>query len=147
MRTGQDGIDLIKHFEGLRLEAYQDSVGVWTIGYGSTKDIKEGMRITPFMAEQFLRDDLEEAEKAVSRLVDVSLTQNEFDALVSFAFNLGAGNLQHSTLLRKLNNSDKVGASDEFLRWVNAGGKKLEGLVRRRKAERALFKDENWKGF
>lgn len=147
MMTSQDGIDLIKKFEGCRLTAYQDSVGVWTIGYGSTKDIKKGMKISKLMADGFLRDDLEEAEEAVNELVDADLTQNEFDALASFTFNLGRGNLANSTLLKKLNAGDKSGASEEFTRWVYAGGKELEGLVRRRKAEQALFKGENWKDF
>jgi len=147
MRTSPEGIALIKKFEGCRLTAYQDSVGVWTIGYGSTKDIKKGMRISHIQAEKFLVDDLDEAEGAVSRLVEVDINQNEFDALVSFAFNLGGGALSKSTLLKKLNSGDKSGASDEFLRWVYAGGEILDGLVRRRNAERAMFLGENWKDF
>lgn len=145
MRTSQNGINLIKKFEGCKLRAYQDSVGVWTIGYGSTKDIKKGMRITEHMAEDFLTQDLEEAEQAVRNLIHVPLGQNEFDALVSFTFNLGAGNLAESTLRNKLNGQDRKGAADEFPKWVHAGGKKLTGLVRRRNAERALFLGENWK--
>jgi len=145
MRTSPEGIALIKKFEGCRLTAYQDSVGVWTIGYGSTKDIKKGMRISLHMAEDFLVKDLEEAEDAVKRYVAPTLTQNEFDALVSFTFNLGGGALRTSTLLNKLNGHDRQGAADEFTRWVYAGKKKLSGLVRRRNAERAMFLGENWK--
>lgn len=147
MNTSQDGIDLIKKFEGCKLKAYQDSVGVWTIGYGSTLGIKEGMRITQEQADDYLRQDLEDSESAVKRLIAVPLTQNEFDALVSFTFNLGAGNLSRSTLRNKLNGHDKAGAADEFPKWVNAGGKPLKGLVRRRNAERAMFLGENWKDF
>jgi len=147
MKTSPEGIALIKKFEGCRLTAYQDSVGVWTIGYGSTKDIKKGMRISHIQAEKFLVDDLDEAEGAVSRLVEVDINQNEFDALVSFAFNLGGGALSKSTLLKNLNAGDKSGASDEFPRWVYAGGEILDGLVRRRNAERAMFLGENWKDF
>jgi len=145
MKTSQAGIDLIKKFEGCKLRAYKDSVGVPTIGYGSTRDVKMGMRITPYMAEDFLRQDLEEAEAAVRDLINVPLSQCEFDALVSFTFNLGSGNLATSTLRNKLNGHDRKAAADEFLKWVNAGGKKLSGLVRRRKAERAMFLGENWK--
>lgn len=147
MFTSPDGISFIKKFEGCRLTAYQDSVGVWTIGYGSTRDIKRGMRISHIIAEDFLRKDLEEAEADVKRLVAPTLTQNEFDALASFTFNLGGGALRTSTLLNKLNGHDKQGAADEFLRWVYAGQKKLSGLVRRRSAERAMFLGENWKDF
>ncbi|HDT2122885.1 TPA: lysozyme [Enterobacter roggenkampii] len=144
MQTSDKGIALIKQFEGCKLTAYQDSVGVWTIGYGWTqpvdgKPIRAGMTIKQETAERLLKTGLVNYEIDVSRLVKVSLTQGQFDALVSFTYNLGARSLSTSTLLRKLNAGDYAGAADEFLRWNKAGGKVLNGLTRRREAERALF--------
>ena len=144
MQTSEKGIALIKEFEGCKLTAYQDSVGVWTIGYGWTqpvdvKPIRAGMTIKQETAERLLKTGLVSYESDVSRLVKVSLTQGQFDALVSFTYNLGARSLSTSTLLRKLNAGDYAGAADEFLRWNKAGGKVLNGLTRRREAERALF--------
>lgn len=144
MQTSEKGIALIKQFEGCKLTAYQDSVGVWTIGYGWTqpvdgKPIRAGMTIKQETAERLLRTGLVSYESDVSRLVKVGLTQWQFDALVSFTYNLGARSLSTSTLLRKLNAGDYAGAADEFLRWNKAGGKVLNGLTRRREAERALY--------
>ncbi|EPR8028119.1 lysozyme [Enterobacter hormaechei subsp. hoffmannii] len=144
MQTSDKGIALIKEFEGCKLTAYQDSVGVWTIGYGWTqpvdgKTIRAGMAIKQETAERLLKTGLVNYESDVSRLVKVGLTQGQFDALVSFTYNLGARSLSTSTLLRKLNAGDYAGAADEFLRWNKAGGKVLNGLTRRREAERALF--------
>ena len=144
MQTSDKGIALIKQFEGCKLTAYQDSVGVWTIGYGWTKPvdgkpIRAGMTIKQETAERLLKTGLVSYENDVSRLVKVDLTQGQFDALVSFTYNLGARSLSTSTLLRKLNAGDYAGAADEFLRWNKAGGKVLNGLTRRREAERALF--------
>jgi len=144
MQTSEKGIALIKEFEGCKLTAYQDSVGVWTIGYGWTqpvdgKPIRAGMTIKQQTAERLLKTGLVSYESDVSRLVKVGLTQGQFDALVSFTYNLGARSLSTSTLLRKLNAGDYAGAADEFLRWNKAGGKVLNGLARRREAERALF--------
>ncbi|MBR8502031.1 lysozyme [Enterobacter asburiae] len=144
MQTSDKGIALIKQFEGCKLTAYQDSVGVWTIGYGWTqpvdgKPIRAGMTIKQETAERLLKTGLVSYEIDVSRLVKVSLTQGQFDALVSFTYNLGARSLSTSTLLRKLNAGDYAGAADEFLRWNKAGGKVLNGLTRRREAELALF--------
>ncbi|ENJ7288196.1 lysozyme [Enterobacter hormaechei] len=144
MQTSEKGIALIKQFEGCKLTAYQDSVGVWTIGYGWTqpvdgKPIRAGMTIKQETAERLLKTGLISYESDVSRLVKVGLTQGQFDALVSFTYNLGARSLSTSTLLRKLNAGDYAGAADEFLRWNKAGGKVLSGLTRRREAERALF--------
>lgn len=144
MQTSDKGIALIKQFEGCKLTAYQDSVGVWTIGYGWTqpvdgKPIRAGMTIKHETAERLLKTGLVSYESDVSRLVKVGLTQGKFDALVSFTYNLGARSLSTSTLLRKLNAGDYAGAADEFLRWNKAGGKVLYGLTRRREAERALF--------
>lgn len=144
MQTSDKGIALIKQFEGCKLTAYQDSVGVWTIGYGWTqpvdgKPIRAGMTINQETAERLLKTGLVSYESDVSRLVKVGMTQGQFDALVSFTYNLGARSLSTSTLLRKLNAGDYAGAADEFLRWNKAGGKVLNGLTRRREAERALF--------
>lgn len=144
MRISDKGISLIKQFEGQRLTAYQDSVGVWTIGYGWTqpvdgKTIRPGMTIKEETAERLLRTGLVGYESDVSKLVKVKLTQGQFDALVSFTYNLGARALSTSTLLQKLNAGDYAGAADEFPRWNKAGGKILPGLTRRREAERALF--------
>ncbi|MBA7770593.1 MULTISPECIES: lysozyme [Enterobacter] len=144
MQTSDKGIALIKQFEGCKLTAYQDSVGVWTIGYGWTqpvdgKPIRAGMTIKQETAERLLKTGLVSYESDVSRLVKVGMTQGQFDALVSFTYNLGARSLSTSTLLRKLNAGDYAGAADEFLHWNKAGGKVLNGLTRRREAERALF--------
>lgn len=144
MQTSEKGIALIKQFEGCKLTAYQDSVGVWTIGYGWTqpvdgKPIRSGMTIKQETAERLLKTGLVSYESDVSRLVKVGVTQGQFDALVSFTYNLGARSLSTSTLLRKLNAGDYAGAADEFLRWNKAGGKVINGLTRRREAERALF--------
>ena len=144
MQTSDKGIALIKQFEGCKLTAYQDSVGVWTIGYGWTqpvdgKPIRAGMTIKQETADRLLKTGLVSYESDVSRLVKVGLTQGQFDALVSFTYNLGARSLSTSTLLRKLNAGDYAGAADEFMHWNKAGGKVLNGLTRRREAERALF--------
>ena len=144
MKTSGRGVALIKAHEGLRLTAYPDPVGVWTIGYGHTTaagppKVERGMKITDAGADAILRQDLAKFEGYVSSAVKVPLNQNEFDALVSFTFNIGPGNLRSSTLLKKLNAGDRAGAADEFLKWTKAGGKTLPGLVKRREAERALF--------
>ena len=141
MQTSQRGIDLIKRFEGLRLTAYDDGVGVQTIGYGHTKGVRPGMTITEEQAVQFLREDLHSAERDIDRLVTVHLCQHQFDALASLVFNIGGTAFRDSTLLRKLNAGDYAGAGLEFERWVHGGGKILAGLVRRRAAEKALFED------
>lgn len=150
MRIGNRGTSLIKQCEGLRLTSYQDSVGIWTIGYGWTrpldgKPIRPGMTIKEETAERLLRTGLAGYESDVSKLVKVKLTQGQFDALVSFAYNLGARALSTSTLLQKLNAGDYAGAADEFPRWNKAGGKILPGLTRRREAERALFLSDSKK--
>lgn len=132
-------VALIKQFEGFRDRAYRDSVGVWTIGYGHTKTAHPGMTITAERGDVLLAADLRDAESAIERLVTVDLGDNEFGALVSFVFNLGAANLAKSTLLKKLNAGDRAGAAREFLRWDKAGGKTLPGLSARRHAEMELF--------
>ncbi|MDP2269444.1 MAG: glycoside hydrolase family protein [Archangium sp.] len=136
----QKGIDLIKEFEGLRLKAYRDPVGVWTIGYGHTgSDVKPGQVISQTRAEQLLKGDTGWAQDAVRRSVKVPLSQGQFDALTSFTYNLGGGALASSTLVKKLNARDYAGAQKEFARWVHAGGQVLAGLVRRRAAEAKMF--------
>lgn len=145
MRTGRDGVELIRHFEGCRFDAYLCPAGVWTIGYGHTADVKEGDRVDQEAAEAFLIEDLEKFEQAVAQLVEVPLTQQQFDALVSWTFNLGAGNLAESTLLRKLNNYQYAEVPEQMMRWVRAGGQVLDGLVRRRAAEAALFQNKDWR--
>lgn len=139
MKTSQKGIDLIKKFEGCRLEAYRCPAGIWTIGYGHTKGVKDGQKITQEQAEELLRDDLRVYEQAVESCVKVPINQNQFDALVSFCYNCGAEALRTSTLLRLLNESKYSDAGEQFLRWNKAGGKVLVGLTRRREEERGMF--------
>ena len=139
MNIGQKGIELIKHFEGCELEAYKCPAGVWTIGYGHIKGVSEGMSITQEQAEQMLLDELKEYENYINELVVVDLSQNQFDALVSWVYNLGPANLKSSTLLKVLNSGDYAGVPDQIERWNKAGGKVLEGLIRRRLAESSLF--------
>ncbi|WP_140921452.1 lysozyme [Limnobaculum xujianqingii] len=139
METSQTGINLIKEFEGCRLKAYVCPAGVLTIGYGHTDQVKRGDEITISQAERYLRGDLVKFEADVSRLVRVPLTQGQFDALVSFAYNVGSRALSTSTLLKKLNAQDYIGAAHEFQRWNKADGKVLDGLVKRRRMERRRF--------
>jgi lysozyme len=135
-----NGLALTKSFEGLRLTAYQDCGGVWTIGYGHTgTDVHAGLTITEAEAEALLRADVAEAVTCVNRAVNVPITQNQFDALVDFCFNCGRGSLLQSTLLRKVNIGDFAGAAEQFALWDHAGGKVVEGLVKRRTAEAELF--------
>tara|TARA_R100000742_G_C4276498_1_gene97633 strand:- start:982 stop:1410 length:429 start_codon:yes stop_codon:yes gene_type:complete len=141
MKLEQKGTELLKHFEGCELTAYQDSVGVWTIGYGHTKGVYEGMTITQEEAEQMLLTELEEYESYIENMVAVPLTQNQFDALVVWVYNLGPTNFKNSTLLKELNHGNYTAAGKEILRWNKAGGKVLAGLVRRREAEAQLFND------
>lgn len=140
MNISQNGIDLIKRFEGCRLKAYRCPAGVLTIGYGHTgSDVSNGMEISQEKAENMLKMDLVVHCNNVTKLVKVPLNQNQFDALVSFEYNVGYGALSTSTLLRLLNQGKYTEASKQFERWVYAGGKPLEGLKRRRKAEKELF--------
>ncbi len=139
LSTSEQGLDLIKGFEGLRLTSYQDSAGVWTIGYGHTEGVRPGQTISQAQADNFFRSDVAWAEQAVRNNVSVPLNQGQFDAVVNITFNVGAGALESSTLLRKLNAGDYAGAREEFGRWVHAGGESLEGLVRRRAEEAELF--------
>jgi GH24 family phage-related lysozyme (muramidase) len=146
MKISQKGVDLIKSFEGLSLKAYKvpdADEKFWTIGYGHYgADVKEGSVITKSEAEFMLKWDLKSYEKCVNDNVKVVINQNQFDALVSFCYNVGKGALRTSTLLSKLNKRDFIGASKEFDKWVNAGGKKFSGLVKRRNLEKTLFLKE-----
>ena len=139
MKTSEVGRELIKEFEGCKQVAYQDSVGVWTIGYGHTKDVYEGQLAIKKTCDRFLEEDLDEFEGYVDSYVKVELNQNQFDALVAWTFNLGPGNLSESTMLRKLNEGDYDAVPGEMRRWNKAGGEVLNGLVRRRDAEAGLF--------
>lgn len=131
--------ELIKLFEGFRHEAYLCPAGVWTIGYGTTKGVKPGMVVTREEAEVLLRKDVAAFEAGVARIVKVPLNQNQFDALVSFSYNVGLQAFQSSTLARRLNKGDYQAAAKEFARWDRAGGRVLLGLSRRRDAEAKLF--------
>jgi len=140
MTYSEQGLALTKHFEGLRLAAYQDQRGIWTIGYGHTgRDVHEGLTVTEAEAEALLASDIARATAAVNRLVTAPVTQNQFDALVDLAFNLGCAALMHSTLLALVNSSDFAAAASEFLRWDHAGGRVVPGLLLRRQAELELF--------
>ncbi|GAP96278.1 glycoside hydrolase family protein [Leptolyngbya sp. NIES-2104] len=144
-----EGFKLLTTFEGCRLEAYDDGVGVWTIGYGHTRGVFQGMTINQAQAEEFLREDLEQFESYVEDAVSVTLTDNQFSALVCFCFNVGPGaeGFGGSTLLRLLNTGDYQGAANQLIRWNKAGGESWLGLTRRRLAERALFLSSPWQSF
>jgi len=139
MKINEAGLALIKSFEGCKLKAYKDSVGIWTIGYGHIEGVAEGLTCSQEQADTLLRGDLARIEAGVSKAVCVPLTENQFSALVCFAFNVGVGSLNKSTLLKKLNAHNMSEAAEQFLVWNKAGGKVLKGLTTRRTAERALF--------
>tara|TARA_Y100000004_G_scaffold183463_1_gene231304 strand:- start:2316 stop:2756 length:441 start_codon:yes stop_codon:yes gene_type:complete len=144
MQLSNKGHDLLKYFEGCELEAYQDSVGVWTIGYGHTKGVHEGMVITQEQAEQMLLDELKEYEGYVEDMVEVELTQEQFDALVVWVYNLGPTNFKNSTLLKRINEGNFEDVPYQMKRWNKAGGKVLLGLERRREAEAKMFQGLAW---
>ncbi len=144
MNISEEGISLIKKFEGCELEAYQDAVGVWTIGYGHTKNVQEGQVIKQEEAESMLLHELLEYCDYVEKAVEVDLTQNQFDALVSWTYNLGPSNLNRSTMLKVVNANNMGEVPTQIKRWNKAGGKVLDGLVRRRKAEALMFEGKNW---
>ncbi|TBM13386.1 lysozyme [Hafnia paralvei] len=144
MQISENGINLIKQFEGCKLTAYQDIADVWTIGYGWTqpvdgKPVAAGMKITQQKADDLLKQGVVQYENGVNTLVKVQINQNQFDALVDFAYNLGVNALKGSTLLKKLNAGDYAGAANEFPKWNKADGKEVAGLTRRREAEKSLF--------
>ena len=144
MNISQEGIALIKRFEGCELEAYLDSVKIPTIAYGRIKNVKMGDTCTQEQAEQWLEEELPEYEGYIKSMVRVDLKQCQFDALCSWVYNLGPNNLKESTLLRVLNEGDYSSVPAEIKRWNKAGGKVLEGLMRRREAEALLFEDKEW---
>jgi len=144
MKCSQEGLALIKKFEGCRLKAYRCSANVLTIGYGHTGGVKEDDTITQPEADKLLENDIAKFEEYVNDNVIVELKQHQFDALVAWTFNLGVGNLRNSTMLKKLNEADYDSIPFEMRRWNKAGGKTLDGLIRRRKAEGLLFENKEW---
>jgi lysozyme len=144
MKLSEEGIKHIQAEEALRTEAYQDERGIWTIGYGHTgPEVKPGSKITVEQADEYFRKDVEHFENAVQSSVTAELTQQQFDSLVSFTYNVGEGNLKKSTLLKKLNSGDSKGAGEEFDKWVRAGDHVSKGLVSRRDREKRIFMGEN----
>lgn len=140
MKTSKKGIDHIGQSEGIRLTAYLDTGGVWTIGVGHTgPEVVKGLRITYEQAMKWLEEDVKEAEDAVNRLVKVELTQNQFDVLVSFVFNVGEGQFAKSTMLKLLNSGDYIGSANQFPRWKFDNGKEIQGLLNRRLEEQKIF--------
>ena len=144
MSVSNKGVDLICEFEGKRLVAYDDGVGIWTIGFGTIKypdgvRVKKGDTCTLDQAKEYMRHDLIEFEHTVNSSVKVPLNQNQFDALVSLSYNIGSSAFKSSTLVKKLNAGDYKGAADQFNVWINAGGKRMQGLVNRRDREKLLF--------
>lgn len=133
------GLSLTEQSEGLRLQAYQDSRGIWTCGYGHTSGISPSTVCTPELAAEWLQEDTQTAVNAVNRLVIVDLTQSEFDALVDFVFNVGTGNFANSTMLELLNQGDYAGAAGQFERWDKCNGQVVAGLLNRRIAEEKEF--------
>lgn len=141
MKISKVGVSLIKHWEGFRADSYLCPAGVWTIGYGHTGKVNAGMKVSPEEAEKLLIHDLRWAEKTVRNFVKVDLTQNQYDALVSFVFNVGSHAFRTSTMLRLLNEGKSVTEiCEQFGRWVLAGGDVLRGLVNRREMEENLFR-------
>lgn len=138
-----NAIDLIKKYEGFRPQSYQDSVGVWTIGYGTTRingePVKAGMTITEDQAIQYVQLEVNKLWSQIEQVVKVPINDNQMNALVDFAYNLGFNALKTSTLMRYINQSKFEQAASEFGKWVYAGGKVLPGLVKRREAEKQLF--------
>ncbi|WP_159153104.1 lysozyme [Acinetobacter johnsonii] len=144
MHISPSGVDLICNFEGKRLTAYDDGVGVWTIGFGTTVypngiKVMKGDTCTEAQAKTYMAHDLKKFEATVNKAVTAQLNQNQFDALVSLAYNIGTNAFSKSTLVKKLNTNDNRAAADQFDVWVNAGGKRMQGLVNRRAKEKALF--------
>ena len=144
MHISPSGIDLIRNFESLRLNAYDDGVGVWTIGYGTTKypngiRVKKGDVCTLDQAKAYMQHDLKKFERTVNSTVKVPVNQNQFDALVSLAYNIGPTAFEESTLVKRLNEKNYKAAAEQFGLWVNARGKRMQGLVNRRAAESTLF--------
>ena len=146
LKTSQEGISLIKSFEGCELTAYRCSANVPTIGFGHTAGVSDGDTCTQEEAETMLAEDLEEFEDYVKNYVESELQQNEFDALVAWTYNLGPANLKESTMLKELNSGNFEEVPRQKKRWNRAGGEVHDGLIRRREAESRLFKGEAWEG-
>lgn len=144
MKISSKGLGMIKVFEGLRLKAYKCTAGKWTIGYGHTAGVKEGDVIDNQTADRFLSEDLEWAENCVNSSVKVKITQSMYDSLVSIVFNIGAAAFKKSTMLKKLNKSNYIGASEEFGRWIHSGGRIINGLIERRTKEKMHFCSEGF---
>jgi len=144
MNISVEGLSLIKKFEGCELEAYEDAVGVPTIAYGRTKNVNMGDTCTQEQAEEWLQEEMNEYEGYINDQVNVVLEQNQFDALVSWVYNLGPSNLSSSTMLKVLNEGKYNEVPAQIRRWNKAGGKVLEGLTRRREAEALLFQNKEW---
>ena len=144
MNISEEGLSLIKKFEGLELEAYKCAAGVWTLGYGHTAGVQEGDVWSEEQANEQLKIDMHIYADYINDQVTCPLSQNQFDALVSWVFNLGPTNLRNSTLLKVLNSGDYEGVPAQIKRWNKAGGKVLEGLIRRREAEALLFEGKEW---
>jgi|TARA_R110000824_G_scaffold42498_6_gene125109 lysozyme len=145
MHTSDEGFELIKKFEGCELEAYKCAAGVWTIGYGHTKDVQEGDRWTEEKADFMLWRELDdEYEHYVNSLVTVPMNQSQFDSLVSWTYNLGPNNLKKSSMLRVLNEGKYDEVPAQMKRWNKAKGKVLAGLTRRREAEGLMFEGKPW---
>ena len=144
MKISEEGLSLIKKFEGCELNAYEDAVGIPTIAYGRIKNVKMGDSCTKEQAEDWLAEEMPEYEGYINDQVKVDLEQNQFDALVAWTFNLGPKNLKSSTMLRVLNEGKKSEVPAQMKRWNKAGGKTLDGLIRRRLAESLLWEGKEW---
>ena len=144
MKISEKGLQLLKHYEGCELTAYRCSADVLTIGYGHTKGVTEDMVITQEEADQMLQDEMPEYEGYINDKVTVALNQDQFDAMVCWVYNLGSGNLASSTLLKVLNEGDYEAVPEQMKRWNKAGGKVLNGLIKRRDSEAKLFCSEEW---
>jgi lysozyme len=144
MNISEEGLSLIKKFEGCELEAYRCSANVLTIGYGHTKGVEENQKITQEEAEEMLASELGEYEGYINDMVECDLEQHQFDALVAWVYNLGPTNLGSSTMLKRLNANDLDDVPAQIRRWNKAGGKVLAGLTRRREAEALMFQNKEW---
>jgi lysozyme len=139
MKINKSGLEIIKRFEGCKLKAYLCPAQIWTIGYGSTHNVYEGLTISQIEANRRLQRDIEAIEAGISRFIKVDVNPNQYSACVSLAFNIGVGAFRNSTLLKMINAGELAKAAEQFLVWKYAGGKILPGLVKRREAERELF--------
>ena len=144
MQISKEGLALIKKFEGCELEAYKCPAGVWTIGFGTIKDVKEGDRITKDEANHLLEEEMIEYESYIDDMVDVELNQSQYDALCAWVYNLGPSNFGSSTLLKVLNEGKYEEVPQQIKRWNKANGEVLTGLIRRREAEALLFQGKEW---